>query len=81
MANILIVSVEKRSESAVLVQEVLTSYGCIIKTRLGIHENSSGSCLEKGLIILELAGQDLQIKELLSKLEAVAGVKAKLVQI
>jgi hypothetical protein len=31
---------------------VLTGWGCMIKTRLGIHEGTMEDCSERGLIIL-----------------------------
>jgi hypothetical protein len=81
MANILILSVESRSRDAVKVQQILSKAGCIIKTRLGLHEASGISCSEKGLIILELSGKPAEIKELTSKIGAIKSVKTKLVKI
>ena len=41
MKNIVIISVEHRKNSAVAVQEVLSEYGCLIKTRLGITDSTA----------------------------------------
>ncbi|GHT34518.1 hypothetical protein AGMMS49592_4400 [Endomicrobiia bacterium] len=79
MTNILILSVQKRKECAVKVQEVLTSSGCIIKTRLGIHDSSSDACFDTGIIILEIFAQESTIKNLTSQLESIDGIKSKLV--
>jgi hypothetical protein len=81
VANILILSVEKRNSCAVKIQETLTSSGCQIRTRLGIHDNSSDSCSDKGLIILEIVSEEKLIKPLLAKFETLDGVKAKFVTI
>ncbi|MDR2192515.1 MAG: hypothetical protein LBO62_06530 [Endomicrobium sp.] len=81
MANILILSVESRNKDALKVQQVLSKAGCIIKTRLGIHEASEDSCSDKGLIILELAGKPSEIKSLISKIDAIKSVKTKFVKI
>ncbi|MDR0398996.1 hypothetical protein [Candidatus Endomicrobiellum devescovinae] len=81
MANILILSVEKRNSCAVKIQETLTSSGCQIRTRLGIHDSSSDSCSDKGLIILEIVSEEKLIKPLLAKFETLDGVKAKFVTI
>ncbi len=54
--RILGVLVEDRSQAAVRVQEVLTKYGCTVKTRLGIHELDVPGWDASGLIILELTG-------------------------
>jgi hypothetical protein len=81
VANILILSVEKRNSCAVKIQETLTSSGCQIRTRLGIHDSSSDSCSDKGLIILEIVSEEKLIKPLLAKFETLDGVKAKFVTI
>ena len=52
------IKLENRKDSATLVQNVLTRYGCFIKTRLGIpYHNEDGSCANSGLIILEVINQ------------------------
>lgn len=79
MANILILSVEKRKDSAVKVQEMLTEAGCMIKTRLGLHEGGGDKCSDAGLIILQLESDINDINDLVAKLENIEGVKAKLV--
>jgi hypothetical protein len=81
VANILILSVEKRNSCAVKIQEALTSSGCQIRTRLGIHDSSSDSCSDKGLIILEIVSEEKLIKPLLAKFEALDDVKAKFVTV
>jgi hypothetical protein len=81
MANILILSVSKRKDAAVTVQKILTESGCMIKTRLGLHENGEGKCSDDGLIILHLEASDNDINGLIAKLEQVEGVKAKFVNI
>jgi len=43
----------ERIKSASQVQELLSKYGCEIRTRLGLHVTSSESCSPQGLIILE----------------------------
>ncbi|MDP4132845.1 MAG: hypothetical protein Q8882_02400 [Bacillota bacterium] len=54
MAKIIMgVQLQQRIETATDVQDLLTKYGCYIKTRLGMHQQSEDACSEKGLIILE----------------------------
>lgn len=55
------------------VQQVLTASGCIIQTRLGIHEG----CEDRWLVLLHLCGPDDQIDELEKDLVAIPGVKVK----
>ena len=77
--NILIILIGKRKEEAVKVQQILTAWGCIIKTRLGIHEGVQDNCSNQGLVILELAGTKEQIEELTRKVSVLSGVSAQLV--
>ncbi len=79
--NILLILVGKRKEEAVKVQQILTGWGCIIKTRLGIHDGVLENCSNNGLIILELVGTDEQVDELTRKVSVLPGVSAKLVNL
>ena len=47
------IQLQQRHETATGVQNLLTKYGCFIKTRLGVHQAAEDSCSEQGLIILE----------------------------
>lgn len=42
-----------RVKNASTVQELLTSYGCDINTRIGLHTASAKDCSPNGLILLE----------------------------
>jgi hypothetical protein len=50
----LLILIGKRNEDAIKVQQILPAWGCIIKTRLGIHDGVLGNCSDEGLLILEL---------------------------
>ena len=56
------------------VQEVLTKFGCFIKTRIGLHDTGDNSCSPNGLIIIELLGDESKSHEFVSELTAVEGV-------
>lgn len=75
MRVILGIQVGEREHEAVKVQELLTKHGCIIKTRLGLHEASTVKCSSNGLILLEfLPDKDEEIQSMeieLSSLESV----------
>jgi hypothetical protein len=58
------VMVERDKEVVLAVQKILTSYGCYIRTRLGVNELFFGQ--PAGLIILELKGDVVQ-RSLLEK--------------
>ncbi len=59
------------------VQDLLTEYGCSIKTRLGLHTASEGFCSPNGLILLEMAGPERPIQELMDKLNAIKGIEVR----
>jgi len=79
--NILLILVSLRKESAVKVQQILTEWGCYIKTRLGLHEGVLKECTESGLIFLELVGDEEKHQELARKLNLLKGVDAKFVKL
>ncbi|MDD3295973.1 MAG: hypothetical protein PHU64_01270 [Candidatus Omnitrophica bacterium] len=79
--TLLLVLVNVRKESAAKVQKILTDWGCIIKTRLGIHDGVLDDCTNSGLIILELVGSDNQAQEINHKLNLLAGVKSEIVEL
>jgi hypothetical protein len=79
--SVLLVLVDHRKRSAVKVQKVLTAWGCLIKTRLGIHDGVLNHCSDTGLLILELVGEKTKRKELARKLGILPGVTAKLVEL
>jgi len=81
MKTILLVLIGQRKEAAVQVQKVLTGWGCMIKTRLGIHDGVMENCSEQGLLILELAGERKKMNELARKVSLIKGVSSKLVDL
>ena len=64
MMEILGLLIERNHDVIVAVQRTLTSYGCNIRTRLGVNEIFFGE--PAGLIILELTGDQKQ-RDLLEK--------------
>ena len=67
MTTIIGVSLENRMETALEFQRIVTEYGCGIKTRLGLHPSKGEVCLNRGIVLLEVAGETEAIKEELSK--------------
>jgi hypothetical protein len=52
--------IDKKEHNAITeVQKTLTSYGCVIRTRMGVNEEFFGN--PSGLIILELIGDEIQM--------------------
>jgi hypothetical protein len=79
--SIMAILVSHRSKNALRVQELLTEYGCSIKTRLGIHDGVGDRCSDDGLILLELAGESPVHKELCEKLKALEGIAVELINL
>ncbi|MBI9073463.1 MAG: hypothetical protein JEY94_17810 [Melioribacteraceae bacterium] len=79
--SVLMVLIGKRKEEAVKVQQILTGWGCIIKTRLGIHDGVMENCSDQGLLILELHGTQEQKEELARKVAVLPGIASKLVEL
>jgi hypothetical protein len=68
------IHITDRVKHAHVVQDLFTEYGCSIKTRVGLHSVSNNFCSPNGLVLLEMAGDETPVFELLEKLEAVEGV-------
>lgn len=79
--QILLILIGSRKKSAVTVQKVLTAWGCMIKTRLGIHDGVLDECTDSGLLILEVVGDKKKHKEMARKLNLIKGVKTKFVEL
>jgi len=81
MKTILLILIGKRKDSAIKVQQILTAWGCNIKTRLGIHDGVLENCLDTGLLILELVGKAKDNKEIARKVALIPGVSSQLVEL
>jgi hypothetical protein len=68
--------VEKRERAAIsAVQKILTAYGCVICTRLGVNEEFFGN--PAGLIVLELMGDEIQMDLLEKDLQGLPDVNLR----
>ncbi len=74
---ILGVHITDRIKRAHKVQELLTQYGCNIKTRIGIHDVDGEKCSTNGLLILELAGKMATCEKLAEELATLEGVEVQ----
>lgn len=66
-----------RRSTALKMQKIFSKYGCLIKTRLGLHEASERTCEESALILLELVGNSKEWDKLEKELKIIAGIKIK----
>ncbi|MFH1428709.1 MAG: hypothetical protein ABIH39_03090 [Candidatus Margulisiibacteriota bacterium] len=79
--NVMVVTVDKRKDNAVAAQKIMTEWGCIIHTRLGLHNEVLENCSEHGIIILELVGEMEKQKQFEKLLANLPGVKTHLVEL
>lgn len=75
--TVMVVLISHRHEAASKVQAVLTGWGCMIRTRLGIHQGVEENCSENGLLFLDLVGDREKLEELERKLNVIRGVSAR----
>ena len=77
--TVMLILVASRKDIAPRVQQILTDFGGIIKTRLGLNQEASEDHVESGLIFLELIGRSHEHENLMLQLGQLQGVQAKLV--
>ena len=71
------IHITDRVHKAPDVQKVLTQYGCNIKSRIGLHHVDNNVCSPRGLILLEMYGDEAICYELAEKLSAMEGVEVQ----
>lgn len=54
MTAIIGIKLSNRIENSTQMQEILSDFGCVIKTRIGLHEVFNNTCKETGIILLEI---------------------------
>ena len=75
--KVVFILIGRRVEEAVKVQSVLSEFGDIIKTRLGINRELSKENDASGFIFLELCGEEQRGEELCKALNQIPDVKAE----
>lgn len=71
------INIHNRLAAVAQVQAVLAKFGCTIRTRLGLHNNESGSYDGCGLILLELSGEQSEFYKLENELLKIEGTEVK----
>lgn len=79
--TIMAITLEARNKFAPNLQEILTKHGCIISMRLGLHETSKDLCAERGLILLQLCGEQPEISALKEDLSEIQDIKVNTMSI
>lgn len=80
MNPIMAIKINGRTAKAPHVQEILTKYGCNIKTRVGFHETNEDQCSMDGILILQLFGEEDDIRTMFAELEKLDGVVPKMIE-
>jgi hypothetical protein len=75
--RILGVMINDPSKGADKIQNILTKYGCSIRTRLGLHDIDKDYAKDTGLMLLELAGDMQECLRLENDLLALEGVEVQ----
>jgi len=74
---ILAIHITDRVKKAPKIQQVLSRFGCHIKTRIGLHEATAEFCSPNGLILLDMCDDLKTVRTMQEKLEAIPGVETK----
>ena len=75
------IKMDNRTANAAVLQDALTKNGCLIKTRLGMHEVDEQTCANYGLIVLQPCGTPEEIDKLAKDLNALDGITAKVIDL
>ncbi len=75
------IKMDNRVANAAVLQDALTKNGCLIKTRLGMHEVDEQTCANYGLIVLQPCGTAEEIDKLVKDLNALDGITAKMMDL
>jgi hypothetical protein len=75
--RILGIRVADRTREADTVQKLLTTFGCSVRTRLGLHVQNEITNTSEGLIILELTGDTAEMDRLEMELASTVGVDVR----
>jgi len=75
--RILGVMINDPAKGADKIQSILTKYGCVIRTRLGMHDIDEEYASDTGLMLLELIGDMHECLRLENELLALDGVEVQ----
>lgn len=79
MTTIMGIRLDNRNDTSVEFQKTLTKFGCIIKTRLGMHDVSDHKCAPNGIIVLEVI-DDEEAKVFEKELCKIEGIEIQIMK-
>lgn len=71
------IAIKDRIKEAGKTQEVLSKYGCLIRSRLGFHEVSEYTCSRVGFIILQVIDDNGQFPHFVKDLNEIGGIEVQ----
>ena len=71
------VHLTNRVKHAGMVQEVFTEFGAHIRTRLGLHDIGPHGPSPRGVIVLDVTGDDRALDGMAERLSAIEGVEVQ----
>ena len=78
MTIIIGIKLPQRTETAPSFQNILSKFGCNIKTRIGLHDINETYCAQDGIILLEVIGKPELIESMLKELNLIEGISCKM---
>ena len=81
MAKIIGIRLLSRSKNVNVFQNILSEFGCYIKTRIGLHHLNQGFCSDDGVILLEFTGNNEVLQKMKSKFNSINDVKLSVMDI
>jgi len=79
LSAVVAVLIAQRTADAAKFQEVLTRNGCVIRTRLGLHEVND--CREDGLVVLHVCGTAKDLEALVADINALSSIRAQMMRL
>ena len=61
------IKLDNRTQESTKLQEILTTYGCHIKTRIGLHSIGEYKCSNSGIVLIEVVSKINEIYDELSR--------------
>lgn len=74
MKTIIGIKLSNRADTASEMQDILSEFGCIIRTRIGLHDVDCGRCSQNGIILLEVINDEL-LPKLQKQLCSIDGIE------
>ncbi|HCU05924.1 MAG: hypothetical protein A2X77_02725 [Gammaproteobacteria bacterium GWE2_42_36] len=71
------IHISNRFKQVAKLQKIFTKFGCQIKTRLGLHRASEDFCAMDGLILLEMFGDAIKIREFFDAVNSLQNLEVK----